>query len=231
MDWLLHVFRPLTVDELQDALALESEGSVGNVISARAQDLKGDLERLFGPLVRVTATVDLRHQTVKDYFLREAEVSQSRQPTSPVTPTESHVRMARVCILSMASELSVTDGSTDYRTGSARNSTDTLAFAPPIYTGFKNYAVRWGRHHRSAAIDRGDNAAKIAELDEFYERIVPAAKQNLDLRVTHATHQSTTASILASSSDSDSELLLGAPRYLQVARKSQESILSIDNTE
>ncbi|KAK2741021.1 hypothetical protein FQN57_005757 [Myotisia sp. PD_48] len=109
--------RPLTTKELNIALAIQSTDTCQNDLRPRLQkNLELFLIRRCGPLIRiVNSTVQLVHQTVKEFLLDSTRLT---TPTVwSITLTESHLILAQICIwylLLLHSELGSLPGYTDF---------------------------------------------------------------------------------------------------------------------
>jgi hypothetical protein len=163
MCWILTAFRPIAVQTLADALAhetvLDDETNDISLIDARPIDLKGDLKRLFGPLIRITDTVELVHQSAKDFFFLESNRQLLQSKYSVLTP-DRHIDIAKVCVFCLGQNKQ----SADYDAGS--NKTILGIKIPPFYP----YAHRYWSRHREAAVRNHESNEKIALFDVYRER-------------------------------------------------------------
>jgi hypothetical protein len=169
LSWLLCAFRPFKEKELSEALArydfhmtwnswtphdkLEFSNKVytfksdttlqRQVDRYKTRDLRGDLTRLFGPLIQVPqvedgpcgdcSRINLCHQTVKEHFLKKS---------SFIDVAGTHFQMAELCTCILQS---VIPGDSD------TTSIDTNDGAVTILLGDEDYSEKW-LQHRSIAI-------------------------------------------------------------------------------
>lgn len=151
MGWMVATFQPVAVPTLADALAhellLKSEDNTLTLDDLRSRDPKGDLKRLFGPLVWIDDQVELAHQTVKEFFLLEGSdfAEKSRMPS--LLPEDTHIKIAATCLfcLTRNSNPKFNDAS----------SIDTMLGVkiPPFYA----YARRYCMSHFEAALEKGED--------------------------------------------------------------------------
>ena len=99
--WLTTSLRPLTVSELQLAIAIEPfEESLDEMklLLSPSESITG----LGGPLVRIRddGTVVLIHQSLREYLLssQAPELRISPQVTIPISPTESNSLVTSICL-------------------------------------------------------------------------------------------------------------------------------------
>ncbi|KAK2686835.1 hypothetical protein QWA68_014728 [Fusarium oxysporum] len=163
MGWIIATFQPVAVQTLADALAhemlLDSDDDEPTLVDARPIDLRGDLKRLFGPLIRVADTVELTHQTVKEFFLLEVDDCEEASSMPLVLSDDRHIKIAITCLFCMTRNYKP-----EFNDAS---SVDTILGVdiPPFYP----YARRYCQAHMSAAIKRGENEQAIYEFQRMYE--------------------------------------------------------------
>lgn len=139
LSWVLHTARPLTVHELALALAIRpNDKSLSEVDDDISQDMAGDLQRVFGPLIRIEqGEVYLVHSSAKEFLVSHT----GAHCWYIFDPDQANERISRTCLvyLSMkefedASSLTELDGNTP--------------LVEPRW-GFLNYAARhWPSHYR-----------------------------------------------------------------------------------
>ncbi|KAF2193637.1 hypothetical protein K469DRAFT_691167 [Zopfia rhizophila CBS 207.26] len=177
--WILTALRPLPVASLADALAyeaiLDDDTDELTLDSARPLDLQGDIDRLFGPLVKIRdGIIDVAHQTVKEHFLEPDGTNGS------VLIRTCHSKIAEVCMLCLACNMQ--PGYTD------SSSMDTIfgTKVSPFYT-YARYSYVGHLNAAEAAGEDVQSASKVAELlIELLKRAAPSSLREImqDLEVT-----------------------------------------------
>ncbi|RDL37811.1 uncharacterized protein BP5553_05244 [Venustampulla echinocandica] len=162
MCWILTAFQPIAVQTLADALAhetvLNDETDRNSLVDARPIDLRGDLRRLFGPLIRIGDAVELVHQTVKDYFFLESNQQQLQTKFSVLSP-DRHINIAKVCLFCL--------GQNKHAMTSANSLNSILGVGvPPFFA----YAHKYCNRHREAAVENHESNETIAKFDLYQER-------------------------------------------------------------
>jgi ankyrin repeat protein len=94
--WISYAFRPLQLDELAVALAMEPSGPISLPVEDHiALDLAGDLKKVFGFLVAVEgAEVRFIHPSVKDFLDKESGDGKKWYQQRPL----AHLEITRVCL-------------------------------------------------------------------------------------------------------------------------------------
>jgi ankyrin repeat protein len=99
--WLLCLLEPLTPQGLAIAIATEfispEEEAQVNPTNI-TQDVRGDLQRLFGPLIHIGPTIELSHQTVKDHFLPNSKSSSNRSALLVIDQCRAHASIGLACL-------------------------------------------------------------------------------------------------------------------------------------
>jgi hypothetical protein len=142
--WLLCALRPLSPREMATALAVEFANS-SEPIKLKAlnisRDIAGDLKRLFGPLIRVSYTIEVSHQTVREHFLQGLTKHLGCLAPKIIDSSEAHAFIARSCLRYLNSE--------DFRT--------TPQLWHPYYIeDFKFYTLRFMSQHVAHARTRSE---------------------------------------------------------------------------
>ncbi|ORY15267.1 hypothetical protein BCR34DRAFT_585166 [Clohesyomyces aquaticus] len=158
MGWMVATFQPIAVQTLADALAhealLDSDDDSLTLDDFRSSDLRGDLKRLFGPLLWIDDTVHLTHQTVKEFFLLNKTSLPHVSASPSILPGDRHIKIAITCLFCLTRNRDPDFGDT--------SSIDTMfGFnTPPFYAYAKSYCLK----HFVAATQSGEDANAIQEF-------------------------------------------------------------------
>jgi len=181
MGWIVALREPVAWQTLADAIAHEQlmEHDQDNAESSfkiqdfRTIDLLGDIKRLFGPLVTTYDKVGLAHETVKEFFMKEANFANRDDAPNGLLPSNGQIRIATVCAFCMRENAG----------GRVYNSADSIVGVriPPFYT----YAIRNHEGHYEAALQRGEDIRMIREYEHMMKKTAsfgPGDKRKLEKR-------------------------------------------------
>lgn len=167
--WILFSFVPVGQDTLAQAIAVFS-GPNGTLQDARQNvpvDVVGDIQRLFGPLIRVTKSwIQPSHPSVRDHFLqrnsllgnRDNETSDRGDPeTERRLNSEAHTSMALTCL--------------KYLNWEAEEEQDQDESSGQALGALYEYASTHFASHVSRATRESE--ALDAEIQSFFEKKTP----------------------------------------------------------
>jgi ankyrin repeat protein len=152
--WLLCLLEPLTPQGLAVAIATEfispEEEAQVNPTNI-TQDVRGDLQRLFGPLIHIGPTIELSHQTVKDHFLPNSTSSSDCSALLVIDQCRAHASIGLACLRYLNSYDFITQAKRSYQPND-----------------FLSYALRYMAQH--LALSSPSDCCFIDQLLTFFKR-------------------------------------------------------------
>ncbi|KAH8745456.1 hypothetical protein BGZ57DRAFT_808089, partial [Hyaloscypha finlandica] len=97
LSWITHAFRPLKIEELATALAIESGDEGFRIAEAdRPRNLAEDLQRAFGSFLNFqSGEISLVHESARDFLL---QTSKDWDPKSKGRQFFGHARISSICL-------------------------------------------------------------------------------------------------------------------------------------
>lgn len=134
-------------------------------------DLRGDLLCLFGPLIHIgtrgRSTIELSHQTVKEYFLPTEGDPRYPEAGRSFLGDDRHIDIALACLFCI---VHARRNLVDHRPPSFFEAATILSHGPGGSSPFYPYARMYTTNHLNEAMRGKESPSKISQFKTFYGR-------------------------------------------------------------